>query len=145
MSFMAAAYETSTMTHILTIGINPSWFGEASNKGYNMGESRSQAEVEASVRKLREDLKSFQNTAFETIQVNPGEPEDWTKLVAALKKRKWDGISFGGGLRRHPDLGDFFTEAIQVAVRENPKATFLFPLRPDDVCPALKRYIPQAV
>lgn len=145
MSFMAAAYATTTMTHILTIGIKPSWFGEASNKGYNMGESRSQAQVEASVRKLKEDLGSFQNTAFETVQVRPGQPEDWEALVTALKKRKWDGISFGGGLRRHPDLGDYFTEAIQVAMLENPNATFLFPLVPDDVYPAIKRYIPQAV
>ena len=133
------------MTRILAIGIRPSWFAEATNKGYNMGDSRSQDQVEASVKKLEEDLRSFKNTTFETVQVRPGQPEDWDELLAALKKGNWDGISFGGGLRRHPDLGDYFTQAIHVAMRENPNATFLFPMVPDDVYSAIKRYIPHAI
>ncbi|KAF2167555.1 hypothetical protein M409DRAFT_22360 [Zasmidium cellare ATCC 36951] len=133
------------MTHILIIGIKPGWFSEAGKKGYNMGESRSQSQVEASVKKLQEDLRSLKNTTVETLQVLPGEDGDWEKLVEALQKRHWDGISFGGGLRRHPDLGDYFTQAIQMAMQENPGAKFLFPLVPDEVYPAIKEYIPQAV
>ena len=64
--------------------------------------------------------------------------------MALLKSKKWDCITFGGGVRTIPQLGDYFTELVHAVMKEQPQATLLFPLLPEDVVPALKKYYPQA-
>lgn len=130
------------MTYILTAGVAPQWLAEQAAKGIDVGPRNESQKIAASIQKMQEDLKQFNNLVLEGIMLRPGEDGSWQDFFALLKKRRWDGVTLGGGVRTTPFLSDYFTELIAATTREQPQATLLFPLLPEDIAPAIKKHMP---
>ena len=94
-------------------------------------------------RSIITSLKKFESLTLEGVMLRPGDDESWEEYLALLKKRKYDGIAFGGGVRTIPQLSDYFTQLIRTATSEQPQATLVFPLLPEDIPTAIKKHLPE--
>lgn len=131
------------MPTILTAGVSVDWIEQANARGVDTGERNQKRNIDPSIQKFKEDLQNLQNTTIETTFLKPGDTAYWNEFVAKVKSKKWDGITLGG-VRTIPKLGDYFTELVHLAIREQPQATLMFPLLPEDIVPAVRKYVPGA-
>ncbi|KAK4507190.1 hypothetical protein PRZ48_000925 [Zasmidium cellare] len=133
---------TTANTNILVAGVSQTFLQTTT---YDIGPRNDPAKIAASVKILQEDLKTnFHHTTFVPVGLNPGDEANWEEFVSTLKSKKWDCVSLGGGVRTIPECGEYFTELVNLVVRECPGVRLVFPLLPEDVGPAVRRWVPEA-
>lgn len=132
-------------THaVLVAGVDPEWLKTAASQGYDTGSRNDSTKIEASVKRFKEDIKQYKDTTVSQLFLRPGDEAQWQKFVALLQSRKWDAVCLGGGVRTIPQLGEYFTSLVHQVQHDQPSAKLLFPLLPEDIVPALKKYLPEA-
>lgn len=134
----------SMQFNVLTAGVSPEWLEEAASRGFDIGGRNEKAKIEASIKRLMEDLQQYKNTSFEGCFLRPDDEGELERFTTLLNTRKWDAITLGGGVRTIPWLGEFFTLLVNQVMRDQPQAKLLFPLLPEDIGPALKKHLPEA-